>query len=573
MSTAETDEGAAAGAPVGSRPASPPLPDPTLGDRLRLTRMRTGWYVRRALRSLLRPWRRSLHLRVMTITMLLGMLLTFALGSFMYQRVADGLVSAKLRTSEQDAAARRGDAQRILAEVEKTDASTLGQAAEDSVSDVSSADDLSRRAVLIRALDNTTQSVPPVASESTSTSVVPQDIREALRADPTHQQSKIITIDVDGRQVPAVLIGSQVSIPNSGAYDLYLIYPMDQELETLDIVRRSFFLGGVALVAILGGLAYMVTRMVVSPVRQARHVAERLSAGALNERMRVQGEDDLARLATSFNGMAGNLQQQIRQLEDLSVVQQRFTSDVSHELRTPLTTIRMAADLLHASRDDFTAPAARSAELLHKELDRFESLLTDLLEISRFDAGAANLELTQVDLRDIVGRVVDASATLAERAGTSITVDAPRPATAEMDQRRVERIVRNLVTNAIEHSEGKPVEITVAAGATAVAVAVRDHGVGMKPGDASMVFSRFWRADPARARTTGGTGLGLSIALEDARLHDGWLQAWGELGEGSCFRLTLPRTKGEPIKRSPVRLVPDGDATGPIVIPEEVRLR
>ena len=125
---------------------------------------------------------------------------------------------------------------------------------------------------------------------------------------------------------------------------------------------------------------------------------------------------------------------------------------------------------------------------------------------------------------------------------------------AEVDSRRVERILRNLVVNAVEHGEGKPVEIMVAGNESAVAVAVRDHGVGLRPGEAALVFNRFWRADPARARTTGGTGLGLAISLEDARLHDGWLQAWGEPGVGSCFRLTLPRRTGVPIDEAPLPL-------------------
>lgn len=529
--------------------------------------------LRRRLRTLLRPWRRSLHLRVMTITILLGMLVVYALGSFMYQRIADDLVAAKLRTSEHDALARRADASRILEEITNTDAATLGQAAQDIVSGVTSADDQTRRAVLQRAVDNDVTGLPTIASPGTSPSDIPPDLARSLATDPQHQQSQIITLRTAEGDVPAVVIGSRVSVPNSGAYDLYLIYPMGQEVQTVDIVRGSFFWGGVVLVIVLGALAYMVTRMVVTPVRAARHVAERLSAGALNERLRVTGEDDLAGLATSFNAMAGNLQRQIRQLEDLSEVQQRFTSDVSHELRTPLTTIRMAADLLHDNRDRLDPPVRRAAELLLKELDRFEALLTDLLEISRFDAGAAALETAEFDLRDVVGRVVESTQPLAQRAGTRVTVLAPHPALAQMDQRRVERIVRNLVTNAIEHSEARPIDITVGSGASAVAVAVRDHGVGLKAGEASMVFNRFWRADPARARTTGGTGLGLSISMEDARLHDGWLQAWGEPGEGSCFRLTLPRSAGEPIKRSPVRLVGDDDATGPLVLPDEVRLR
>ena len=277
--------------------------------------------------------------------------------------------------------------------------------------------------------------------------------------------------------------------------------------------------------------------------------------------MQPENDPDLDRLAKSFNEMADGLQRQIGQLEHLSQVQQRFVSDVSHELRTPLTTIRMAADVLHARRGEFDPAASRSAELLHNELDRFEALLSDLLEISRFDAGAAVLDTELVDLRRTVARVVDASQALAERKGSRVTtLDPGAPCEAEYDSRRVERILRNLLVNAIEHGEGQPIEIAVGADADAVAVTVRDHGIGLRPGEAAMVFNRFWRADPARARTSGGTGLGLAISLEDARLHAGWLQAWGATGQGSCFRLTLPRHADVTLERSPLPLAPGGDS-------------
>jgi two-component system sensor histidine kinase MtrB len=255
--------------------------------------------------------------------------------------------------------------------------------------------------------------------------------------------------------------------------------------------------------------------------------------------------------------MAQNLQLKIQQLEDLSRMQRRFVSDVSHELRTPLTTVRMAADVIHDARVDFDPVTARSAELLADQLDRFETLLADLLEISRFDAGAAALEAEPIDLREVVRRVVTGAEPLSERKGTRIrVVGDQQPVVAGADARRVERVLRNLVVNAVEHGEGRDVVVKLAAAGGAVAVAVRDYGVGLKPGEATRVFSRFWRADPARARTTGGTGLGLSIALEDARLHGGWLQAWGEPGGGSQFRLTLPRTADEPLRGSPIPLEP-----------------
>jgi two-component system, OmpR family, sensor histidine kinase MtrB len=256
--------------------------------------------------------------------------------------------------------------------------------------------------------------------------------------------------------------------------------------------------------------------------------------------------------------MAANLQRQIVRLEDMSRLQRRFTSDVSHELRTPLTTVRMAADLLFSSRDDFDPAAARSAELLQAELNRFESLLTDLLEISRFDAGFAALDAEPTDLASVVQRVGDRLTPLAERCDVALRLQLPdAPVIAEVDGRRVERILRNLVGNAVEHGEKKPVLVTLAMDETAVAVTVRDHGVGLKTGEEKLVFNRFWRADPSRARQTGGTGLGLSISLEDARLHGGWLEAWGAPHKGAQFRLTLPIRAGDRLVSSPLRLVPD----------------
>ncbi|WP_447646357.1 MtrAB system histidine kinase MtrB [Nocardioides zeae] len=335
----------------------------------------------------------------------------------------------------------------------------------------------------------------------------------------------------DGRttEVPGIVVGTQVQLPADGRpYTLYLLFPMEQEQETLALVTRSVLVADALLVVLIGGVTWLVARQVVTPIRLARKVAERLAAGRLQERLRVSGQDDLARLASSFNQMASNLQRQIQQLEELSRVQRRFVADVSHELRTPLTTVRMAGDMLHDARHDFDAPAGRAAELLQVELDRFERLLGELLEISRYDAGAVALEVEDVDLRDVVERVVRQTATVAATSGVRVDVREPgRPCVCAADGRRIERIVRNLVTNAIDHAESRDVVLTVDADEHSAAIAVRDYGVGLAPGESAMVFNRFWRADPARARTSGGTGLGLSIALEDAHLHGGWLQAWG----------------------------------------------
>ena len=324
-------------------------------------------------------------------------------------------------------------------------------------------------------------------------------------------------------------------------YQLYYLFPLQQQQQTLALVQRAMLAAGSPWCACWSAIVSLVTRWVVVPVRQAAQAAKRLSDGNLDERMPVRGTDDLAALATSFNEMAASLQEKLRELEELSQVQRQFVSDVSHELRTPLTTIRIAADVLFAARDDLLTGRVRGRRSCCRASWSGSSRCSrDLLEISRYDANAATLDAESADVCDLVRRAAaDVAQQLAERRGTRIEFRLPaEPCVAEVDRRRVERILRNLLDNAVEHGEGRDVVVTVAGDRDAVAIAVRDHGVGFGPGEEQLVFDRFWRADPARARTTGGTGLGLAIALEDARLHGGWLQAWGEHGRGSVFRLT-----------------------------------
>ena len=193
------------------------------------------------------------------------------------------------------------------------------------------------------------------------------------------------------------------------------------------------------------------------------------------------------------------------------------------------------------------------------ELDRFETLLNDLLEISRHDAGVAELSVESVDLRSTVQSALDNVGHLAQDADIELIVDMPaEEVIAEVDPRRVERILRNLIANAIDHAEHKPVRIRMAVDEDTVAVTVRDYGVGLRPGEEKLVFSRFWRSDPSRVRRSGGTGLGLAISIEDARLHQGRLEAWGEPGKGACFRLTLPLVRGHKVTTSPLPMKPVG---------------
>jgi len=509
-------------------------------------------------RAALSYWRRSLSARVVATTMVLGLVMTLAIGSYLYNRVATGLVADAERVATAEALRLHRETQSQVDHTDKASVADLQQLAEQLVQSLAGGDG-SRYAALVRSVGNTnTQQLSAVMPRGVGI-VVPEELRQAVAANPDVQQTQVVSLVDPGTGAPlsAVVVGQQVSFPVVGEYSLYLVYPMSRERDTLSVIARTFGLGAALIVLLVGAIAWAVSRLVVRPVRQAAGVAEQLAAGHLEERMPTKGEDDLARLGKSFNEMAAGLQEQIVRLEQLSTLQQQFVSDVSHELRTPLTTIRMAADLIHDSRTAFDPAVSRSAELLHAELDRFEALLSDLLEISRYDAGAAVIDVEPTDVRSLVARVVAAAAPLAQRRGSPVDVVAPpQPCIADVESRRIERILRNLVVNAIEHGEGRPIVVTVAGNDSAVAVSVRDHGVGLRPGDSAKVFNRFWRGDPARARTTGGTGLGLAISLQDARLHHGWLQAWGDPGVGSCFRLTVPRSLRAPIEASPLPLNP-----------------
>ncbi|MER5520942.1 MtrAB system histidine kinase MtrB [Streptomyces sp. NPDC002763] len=528
-------------------------------------------WVRRPLLPVMRLWRRNIQLKVVATTLLMSLGVVLLLGFVVIGQVRNGLLDAKVKASQSQAtggfAVAKQKADEAAAGTGDTAASADGRQSQnltpwmsDLVESLSSGGQGAFDVVTLPAGDNSGGGRGPRASGQVDpTSSVPDDLRTRINDSMTAAQSytRIVYKDSDKESQPALVIGKQVNDPNGDPYELYYLFPLTQEEKSLSLVKGTLATAGLFVVVLLGAIAWLVVRQVVTPVRMAAGIAERLSAGRLLERMKVTGEDDIARLGEAFNKMAQNLQLKIQQLEDLSRMQRRFVSDVSHELRTPLTTVRMAADVIHEAREDFDPVTARSAELLADQLDRFESLLADLLEISRFDAGAAALEAEPIDLREVVRRVVSGAAPLAERKGTHIRVLGDlQPVVAEADTRRVERVLRNLVVNAVEHGEGKDVVVKLASAGGAVAIAVRDYGVGLKPGEATRVFSRFWRADPARARTTGGTGLGLSIALEDARLHGGWLQAWGEPGGGSQFRLTLPRTADEPLRGSPIPLEP-----------------
>ncbi len=525
------------------------------------------------LHRLATSWRRSVQARVVLSTLALCTLVVVLLGVILMQQISGGLVDTRVRVALDQSARSAGEVQTELsASTGDLDADTKLPALLAKVVSRGQAQGFGVVLVGPLPLSEGSGGGGPGAEGQRFTpgldpASVPVDLRRRLeeRGGDTPSWTFATMRDLDGASTPAVVVGSLVRVPADGsAFALYHLFPMDEEQAALTLVRRALLTSGLLLVVLLPGVAWLVTRQVVTPVRMARRIAERIASGRLEERMQVRGEDDIARLAGSFNQMASSLQRQIGALEEMSVAQRRFVSDVSHELRTPLTTVRMAADVLHDGRHRFDPVTSRAAELLHAELDRFENLLTGLLEISRYDAGAAALHLDRVDLVDLARRVTDQMAALAERYGAGIELRAPRePVIVEADSLRVERILRNLLSNALDfagRAHRRTVVVTVAGDAGAAALTVRDYGSGLQPGDEVRVFDRFWRADPSRVRSGGGTGLGLSIASEDARLHGGRLEAWGAPEAGAQFRLLLPRAVGHPVAHEPLPLrPPDAD--------------
>lgn len=512
-------------------------------------------------RSLQRRWRRSLQFRTVLTTLMLAVTSFAVVGAYLSNQIANNLFQERLTQAESETRYHVKQVQDTFDGAQVTDQASVITLVYDTLNAVEGRGSVIQRRYVFEAVPEQTKPrnrwVESRASDQLTVSVIPPELRKAVQESGKDQYWASTVIPVGTEDRPGIAVGNKVTF-NGTVYELYLIYDLNTAQKTLDEIQSVLWAGGAVLVLLIGAVAWYVTRNVVSPVSHAAMVSEKLAAGQLQERMVVRGEDEVARLGASFNHMAASLQEQITQLATLSQMQQRFVSDVSHELRTPLTTVRMAAEVLYDARHDFDPINKRSAELLYNQVERFQSLLSDLLEISRFDAGVAVLDAEAEDILQVIAHAIDGAAPVAAEYGSDIILRAPEGAViVEMDARRTDRILRNLILNAVEHGEGKPVTVTVAASQTAVGIAVRDQGIGMDPAEAARVFDRFWRADPARARTTGGSGLGLSIAMEDTKLHNGWLQAWGKKGSGANFRLTLPLRQGEEIDKSPVQLEPE----------------
>ncbi|MET0296219.1 MAG: MtrAB system histidine kinase MtrB [Microbacterium sp.] len=518
--------------------------------------------------SLAGLWRRSLRFRTILVTLALTALAVVIACLGMAISIQNDLFDSRRDQVLLDAQRATTTAQETLNSTVQGDASqlqTLLNGVSTTLAQQSSSDGIS-----VRRIDSSPSQVAPqdVVVGTEFESAVTADLFQQVVDDPSGQYWQSVALPVGSSgSVPGIVVGHQLSIPvaDVGAYAVFLAYDLGGASETLGFVQGTLWVVGIALVVLISGIAWFVLRSVTTPIGEAAETSAKLAAGRLDVRLPVRGEDELATLGRSFNAMADSIESQIKELADLSLVQQRFVSDVSHELRTPLTTIRLAADMINDQRENFDPATARAAELLNAQVQRFETLLTDLLEISRYDAGSVQLELEPTSLAHLAEDVIGSMQQLSEQHGSDVRLVAPGGySPVDMDPRRVRRVVRNLLGNAIEHGEGRPIVVTVDSNQQAVAIGVRDYGLGMRPEDAERVFDRFWRADPSRKRTIGGTGLGLSIAMGDARLHGGELGVWSELGRGTNFVLTLPRRGQALAGTSPIPIDPGDDSVAAV---------
>ncbi|MDP1712011.1 MAG: MtrAB system histidine kinase MtrB [Candidatus Nanopelagicaceae bacterium] len=507
-------------------------------------------------------FRNSLAFRVIFSTVLLCLGVVWLTGSALYAQLSDGIRKVTVESSVAETRSAIFNAQYRIVVASESKAQAIKQIVDDVIVNSPSVIGTSIIGREVALLRTGPASADTINYQRTSNgmllSSIPEDLRKRVAKSISTEWAETSIRYTQGGTVPALAVGEKITIPGAGAYEMYLLFSLASQNATLDLLARSLLFTGLALVLLIALIAWLVVRQVVRPVREAARIAEGFTAGHLEQRMQVKGNDEIARLGNSFNEMALSLQNQISRLENLSSVQQRFVSDVSHELRTPLTTLRMASEVIHSARDEFDPTIARSAELLVAQIDRFERLLEDLLEVSRFDAEVAVLESVEFDMVALVTKCIDDLSLLAKERATSIDL---RHADAQIlvnaDTRRVERILRNLLSNAIEYSNGTAISVRIVASENEVAVGVRDYGSGLDEQSTYRVFDRFWREDPSRARVRGGTGLGLSIALEDARLHNGELEAWGRPGKGAHFVLTLPRWTGGVVESRLIRLQPE----------------
>ena len=511
-------------------------------------------------RAIHRLWVHSLQFRSVTSAGIMMLIAFIAVGTSLSNQIATSLFENKKNQALEESIKGFDNVQSVFdgSSEARTD-SEIRRNVTRALTLLDASGDTQRRWVLVPLDQQSKKGFIPEQSgdNALDAATIPEDFKSTVRDSPggVFWEKKDLSEPEksNGEPYPALIIGTSVSIPQNPDYGLFVVYDLSESSSTITYINVVLGTGFTVLLILVLSMVWFVTRLAVRPITLTAITAEKLAAGDLNRRVSVRGKHQAARLGISFNKMADSLQDQITQLERLSTLQQRFVSDVSHELRTPLSTVRLSSELLYDSRDTLNPVQSRSVELMHNQVDRFQALLSDLLEISRFDAGSAVLNIDAEDFMSVLNDVLVEVIPHLERTGTRLIVHSEQAhIDIDIDRVRIERVLRNLLFNAIEHGESKPVDIYIATNATNLGVAVRDHGIGLSEEEAAQVFNRFWRADTSRKRTLGGTGLGLSITAEDVRLHGGRIEAWGMKGKGACFTMNLPLVHGGELGPSPV---------------------
>ena len=511
-------------------------------------------------RAIHRLWVHSLQFRSVTSAGIMMLIAFIAVGTSLSNQIATSLFENKKNQALEESIKGFDNVQSVFdgSSEARTD-SEIRRNVTRALTLLDASGDTQRRWVLVPLDQQSKKGFIPEQSgdNALDAATIPEDFKSTVRDSPggVFWEKKDLSEPEksNGEPYPALIIGTSVSIPQNPDYGLFVVYDLSESSSTITYINVVLGTGFTVLLILVLSIVWFVTRLAVRPITLTAITAEKLAAGDLNRRVSVRGKHQAARLGISFNKMADSLQDQITQLERLSTLQQRFVSDVSHELRTPLSTVRLSSELLYDSRDTLNPVQSRSVELMHNQVDRFQALLSDLLEISRFDAGSAVLNIDAEDFMSVLNDVLVEVIPHLERTGTRLIVHSEQAhIDIDIDRVRIERVLRNLLFNAIEHGESKPVDIYIATNATNLGVAVRDHGIGLSEEEAAQVFNRFWRADTSRKRTLGGTGLGLSITAEDVRLHGGRIEAWGIKGKGACFTMNLPLVQGGELGPSPV---------------------
>jgi signal transduction histidine kinase len=369
--------------------------------------------------------------------------------------------------------------------------------------------------------------------EPSDPAVTPR-LPDPLRAAVAGGQLAYQRVEHGGR--PLLLVGGRIG---GSADELYVIFSEERIHGDLGQLRTVLLAGALGVTLLAAVVGYGLARRTLAPVQRASAAARALAAGMLETRLPVESADEFGSWAASFNRMAAALAAKIEALSRAQQRERRFTADVAHELRTPVTALVAEASLLRDHLADLPDGARRPAELLVGDVVRLRHLVDELMEISRLDGGQEVVRRQRVDLMALVRSVVAAGGWQDRvRVGTPSAATGATGLTVSTDPRRVERVIANLVANAVEH--GGTAVVTLSRGLDAVSVEVADQGPGIAPEHLPRLFDRFYKADPSRS--SGGSGLGLAIARQNARLLGGDIEVDSEVGAGTRFRFRLPVT-------------------------------